>query len=84
MFHKIKSVYALPEYRLCVQFSEGKTKIYDVQPLIEKEGVFRALKDKDLFSCVNVDVGGYGVVWTDEIDISCNELFENGTTVTKL
>jgi len=30
MFHKIKNVSALPEYRLSVQFSEGCTKIYDM------------------------------------------------------
>ncbi len=30
MFHKVKSVSALPDYRLSVQFSEGITKIYDV------------------------------------------------------
>ena len=27
MFHKIKNVAALPDYRLSVQFSEGVTKI---------------------------------------------------------
>ena len=35
MFHKIKNVAALPDYRLSVQFSEGVTKIYDVKPLFE-------------------------------------------------
>lgn len=30
MFHKIKNVSPLPEYKLSVQFAEGVTKIYDV------------------------------------------------------
>lgn len=34
-----------------------------------------------LFSCVAVDVGGYGIVWNDELDLSCDELWENGTVV---
>ena len=79
MFHKIKHVSALPEYRLSVQFSEGATKIYDVKPLFERLPVFRALKeDPTEFGCVSVDVGGYGIVWNDELDLSCDELWEKG------
>lgn len=82
MFHKVKAVNALPDYRLCVQFSEGVTKIYDVKPLFRKWAPFRALTDTpELFSGVEVDVGGYGIIWNDDLDLSCNELFENGETV---
>lgn len=82
MFHKIKNVAALPDYRLSVQFSEGVTKIYDVKPLFEKLPVFAALKDdKQTFYSVSVDIGGYGIVWNDELDLSCDELWEHGTQV---
>lgn len=30
---------------------------------------------------VKVDAGGYGVSWNDDIDLSCNELWENGTPI---
>lgn len=30
---------------------------------------------------VEVDAGGYGIIWNDDIDLSCDELFENGETV---
>ena len=82
MFHKVKSVHALPDYRLSVQFAEGVTKIYDVKPLIEKWPYFKPfIASPELFYGVYVDVGGYGVIWNDEIDISCDELFANGVTV---
>lgn len=82
MFHKIKTVNALPDYRLCVQFAEGVTKIYDVKPLFSKWVPFRALEQMpELFSGVEVDTGGYGIVWNDDLDLSCDELFENGETV---
>ena len=82
MFHKIKNVAALPEYKLSVQFSEGITKIYDAKPLFEKIPAFASLKvDYAEFSCVTVDVGGYGIVWNDDIDLSCDELWENGIRV---
>ncbi len=82
MFHKIKNVAALPEYKLSVQFSEGVTKIYDVKPLFDKIPLFADLKDNAAeFFCVTVDVGGYGIVWNDDLDLSCDELWENGVQV---
>ena len=82
MFHKVKAVNALPDYRLSVQFAEGVTKIYDVKPLFAKWEPFKALENApELFSCVEVDMGGYGIIWNDDLDLSCDELFENGETV---
>lgn len=82
MFHKIKNVAALPEYKLSVQFSEGVTKIYDVKPLFVKIPLFAGLMENPAeFACVTVDVGGYGIVWNDELDLSCDELWENGVQI---
>lgn len=82
MFHKVKSVNALDNFRLSVQFAEGVTKIYDVSQLFEKWSAFRSLKDDlELFKNIQVDVGGYGVIWNDDLDISCDELYANGTII---
>ncbi|WP_199647569.1 DUF2442 domain-containing protein [Peptoclostridium sp. AF21-18] len=27
---------------------------------------------------MKIDTGGYGIIWNDDIDLSCNELYENG------
>ncbi len=82
MFHKIKNVSALPEFRLSVQFSEGVTKIYDVKTLFEKIPCFAELKNNlDEFYSVYVDVGGHGIVWNDDLDLSCDELWANGVEV---
>lgn len=82
MFHKIKAVSTLPDYCLSVQFAEGVTKIYDVKPLFEKWDSFKGLENSpELFSCAEVDTGGYGIVWNDDIDLSCDEIFENGRIV---
>ena len=82
MFHKVKAVNALPDYRLSVQFAEGVTKIYDVKPLFAKWKPFKALENApELFSGVEVDMGGYGIIWNDDLDLSCDELFENGEMV---
>lgn len=81
MFHKIKNVTALPDYKISIQFSEGITKIYNVKELIEKNPMFQNLKNEELFYNVEVDVGGYGIIWNDDIDISCDELYEKGETI---
>ncbi|MGN0268394.1 MAG: DUF2442 domain-containing protein [Lachnospiraceae bacterium] len=82
MFHKIKDIRALPDLRLSVQFSEGITKIYNMKPLIEQIPVFDELRrDEDLFYSVSVDTGGYGVIWNDDLDLSCDELWDNGEQI---
>ena len=78
MFHKVKSVFPLDDYKLLVQFCVGVTKVYDVKPLFEWKDVFKTLKENNLFYDVVVDVGGYGVSWNDNVDLSCDELWENG------
>ena len=83
MFHKVKAVTPLPGYHLSVQFAEGVTKTYDLKPLFMKWPQFIAIKKQtDLFTKVQVDSGGYGIIWNDDLDLSCDELFANGTTVT--
>ena len=81
MFHKIKNVTPLKDFKLSIQFAEGITKIYDMKKLIENNKIFADLKDINLFNSVEVDIGGYGVIWNDDIDISCDELFENSEKI---
>ncbi len=78
MFHKVKSVTPRENYLLDVQFAEGVTKKYDLKPLFNKYPVFLPLQEEpELYYSVEVDVGGYGIIWNDDIDISCDELFFN-------
>lgn len=79
MFHKVKEVTAISPYRLLVRFTTGEQKLYNVEPLFGKWEAFRTLADvKGLFEQVKVEAGGYAVAWNDEIDLSCNELWNNG------
>ncbi|WP_320645238.1 DUF2442 domain-containing protein [Synergistes jonesii] len=66
----MKVVNSLPNYRLSVHFADGVTKIYDVKPLFEKWESIKVLEDATvLFSDVEVDIGGYGVIWSDDLDL---------------
>ncbi len=57
MFLKVKTVTALADMKLSVEFAEGVTKIYDVSPLLGRLPVFRLLEEWDLFEGVEVDAG---------------------------
>ena len=79
MFYKVQTVQPLPGYNLLVYFQNGEKKRHNIQPLFDKWESFKALCTiKGLFEQVKVDLGGYGVSWNDEVDLSCNELYNNG------
>lgn len=79
MFNRVKDVKAIEPLKLQVQFVDGTVKKYDVEPLISEIPVFSLLRDiPGLFFQVKPDVGGYGICWNDEIDLSADELYENG------
>lgn len=79
MFHKVKEIKPMQEYVLLVTFHDNTVKTYDIEPLFAKIEAFNTLKSvPHLFKQVKVDIGGYGVYWNDEIDLSCDELWNNG------
>lgn len=80
MFAKITSLATLPEYTLLAGFSTGEYRLFDLKPYIDKYKPFQALKDVNgLFEQAKIDVGGYGVVWNDELDVSADGIYEKGS-----
>jgi hypothetical protein len=73
----MKNIEVLQDYRLRVLFVTGDIKIYDCKPLLCKEA-FIPLVNENFFKKVKVDTGGYGIVWSDEIDLAETELWING------
>lgn len=78
MFHKIKNVMAACNYSLIVEFDDGTIKVYDLNPLIEQNEPFKKLKGNKLFYNVHIDVDRCGVIWDDTLDISSEEIWDNG------
>ena len=59
-------------------FNDGTNKKYDVKILLKKFENFKGLKNEELFTRVKVDIGGYGIIWNEEIDLSSEEIWNNG------
>ena len=80
-FHKIKSIKPLENMILKVEFCSGEIKKYDIKKLTEKYEIFKKLKDKEAFNQVKVDIGGYGIIWDDDIDLSSEEIWQHGENI---
>ena len=84
MFHKIKTVKPAENTVLLVCFQNGIEKIYDLKMLYNVFPQFKIFEtDKQLFSSVKIDVGGYGISWNDDLDLDAEEIWENGTETGK-
>ena len=80
-YPKVLSASALDDHTLLVAFDNNTSKTYDIAPLLSRE-MFLPLRNPALFRSVEVDPGGYAVVWGDAIDISESELWRNGKELT--
>ncbi len=81
--HLIKRVFPKEDYKLDVYFHNGTHKVYNMKPLIEANAydIFGKLIDKDLFNKAYVDFDGAGVIWNEDIDLACDEIWDNGEEV---
>lgn len=76
-YPKITYVKPLKDMKLEVHFDNDEFKLYDCTPLLKKN-LFKPLKNKILFKQVQVDSGGYGIIWNNNIDLAESELYLNG------
>jgi len=79
-YPKITTVMTIDHYKLLVTFDNRVMKIYDCTLLLE-ESPFSLLRDKPIFQSVQVDKGGYGIFWNDDLDLSEAELWINGELI---
>ncbi|MBI4699807.1 MAG: DUF2442 domain-containing protein [Deltaproteobacteria bacterium] len=74
---RIKSVEPTGNLELLVRFDNGIARTYDCAPLLSRPE-FQLLKVPAFFRAVRVDAGGYGISWSDDMDLSEHELWTNG------
>lgn len=81
MFHKIKNVYPKDNMIIEIEFDNKIKKEYDIKIILNKWSIFKELKNEELFKKVKIDAGGYGISWNENIDLSCEELWERGKNI---
>ena len=74
----VEEVEPRSDYTLLITFADGEKKLYDAAPLLRKK-TFEPLKDVRFFMSAKAEYGT--VVWTDDIDIAPEHLYECGSTL---
>ena len=67
----VKTVRAMPDYRLAVELADGRKGVFDLRPFLDRPGLQR-LKDPAYFSTVGVRLGA--LTWPQEEDIAPDTL----------
>ncbi len=80
MFHKAIDLKLLEGTSLEVSFQDGIVKRYDMRVLFSKYPQLKQLEDRSLFLSGKM-MGVYGIVWSDELDIETETIYEDGETV---
>jgi hypothetical protein len=74
MYWEVQSVEPLDNYRLLLEFKDGRQACYDMKPLLEI-GVFKSLKDPAMFNTVRVCFSS--VAWANQVDIAPETLYHD-------
>ncbi len=76
---RVKEVYPNRDYTIKIVFDNGEEKLFDVTPYLDK-GIFRELKDKNLFNTVKPFLGS--IQWKNGQDFCPDTLYIDGKSLT--
>jgi hypothetical protein len=75
---RVTAVEPRKDYTLLITFVDGEKRVYNALPLLEK-GIYSQLKNPAFFMRAKVD--GDTVIWSDEVDIAPEHLYECSSPV---
>lgn len=73
MYWRVKQVKPLENYLLLLTFEDKKVKTFDMKPYLQT-GIFKELKDVNLFNTVKVSFDT--IVWQNEADFDPKQLYK--------
>lgn len=74
MYLSIKDVKPIDDYILLLTFENDEKRMFDMKPYLDK-GIFKELKDKDLFRSVRVSFDS--IEWSNSADIDPEVLYQD-------
>ncbi|MCD8347781.1 MAG: helix-turn-helix domain-containing protein [Lachnospiraceae bacterium] len=83
MAHKIKSIKAKENLMIEATFFDGSIKEYNIANLFSAYPQLKILENNPLFYAVQIDVGGYGISWSDDLDLDAETIWEEGFQIGK-
>jgi hypothetical protein len=79
MIHDLIGAVHKGDYRIELEFDDGKRGIVDFTKYVEKGGVFERLRDLEFFRGFSVNAELGTLTWGDEIDIAPETLYAEAT-----
>jgi hypothetical protein len=79
-YPRISKAQAIDNHTLVIEFTNQEVKQYDIRPLLDNP-MFAPLRQPAFFKAFQVEPGGYGIVWNEDIDLSEYELWKHGVPV---
>ena len=84
MYNRLISISFEENLIIIAKFNDGKIVSYNIRQLYEQFPIFKELENEPLlFNNGIIAPGGCGIIFNDEIDIACEELYENGTLISQ-
>ncbi|MCD8076217.1 MAG: helix-turn-helix domain-containing protein [Lachnospiraceae bacterium] len=83
MAHKIKTIKAKEDLMVEATFFDGTIKEYNIVNLFSAYPQLKILENNPLFYAVQIDVGGYGISWSDDLDLDAETIWEEGVRIGK-
>jgi len=80
MYFSVNNVKALNDYKLELTFENKEVKIFDVKPYLDT-GLFKTLKDKNIFKMVKISFDT--IEWPNGIDLDPEVLYEKSAVKKK-
>lgn len=84
MMHKITSIKTKDNLIVEATFFDGTVKEYNVRNMFSIYPQMKELENNNtLFRGVQIDAGGYGISWNDDLDLESETIWEDGIEVGK-
>lgn len=78
--HKATAVQAKDDYKIRVEFDDGKVVLFDVKPLFSLIPAFRELQtEPELFGAVNIEQDGEVISWNSNLNLDAKTVWAKGT-----
>ena len=74
MYLAVKDVRTIENYKLLLTFDDDSVKLFDMKPYLGK-GVFKELKDENLFKTVKVSFDS--IEWSNGVDVDPETLYQD-------
>ena len=78
MYLAVKDVKPQQDYKLILTFENGEKRLFDMSPYLDL-GIFKELRDKNMFNTVRVSFDS--IEWANEADFDPEVLYEQGLVV---